>query len=267
MPQAIDLGDLFYSLQSLCNVQQNGNIRPQTDFQNWVNDIQTEMFWEYVDEFQKNQQISDKLSPFLNYVNVAVTPISGSPTDLIPLPSNYGAFAMLSVLRQIDDGKCCCQENNINGDPVPILYNGTQWLNPSDPQYAQMAQQFKGTNLQESLIELIDTQFWDACLDHDIKRPTFKKPKCVQYSGGLRLAPKGITMVYLTYFTIPVPAVFSYTISNDIPIYNQSGSTQMLWNATLKDEFLRRLKIRYDKYIGDSAGFQMDNADNNANKP
>jgi len=57
-----------------------------------------------------------------------------------------------------------------------------------------------------------------------IKPPSVTYPKFVVHQNGLYLFPTSITSILLSYVSKPTTPVWNYTITNDEPEYNSSGS-------------------------------------------
>lgn len=247
----INIFTLWQRLMTECNVQQGGQIRPVQDFTNWLNAVSDELFREKIASAALNQLLDDDLSPFLKSANVPVTTLTGQPFDLAILPTDYSNFANMKILRQKDSDKCCLKEDTdiIDGTGKSKMYD--------DPDFAQMRANFAGANLVETLVQLIDTQNWTACMGHDTKGPTYDNPKATLYNLGFKVAPKGMQIVVLDYYTTPVAAVFGYTIgTGDIVVYDVATSTQLQWASTLENEFLTRLKKKYALAVGDMQLYQ-----------
>lgn len=247
----IDVYDIWQKLMSLCNVSQNGQIRPVTDFQGWYNSANSEMFHDKVAKFQLGQQVTDELSPFLTSAIVSVTMVTGRNYGVIAYPSNYENLADLRIMRQKDEAICGSIEK------LPIIDTGGKTQRYTDPDYAELIQQYAGMGLVEETVNVVDTQNWGDCLKHQSKGPTYDNPKATQDASGIKIAPKGIQAVVLDYFHTPRKAIFAYTIANDIVIYNSGGSTQLEWTNIIENEFLFRLAMKYATAIGDSNLYQQ----------
>lgn len=233
----LNLFDLWQSIMSEVNVQQGGNIRPQIDFQSWVNAISMELFHERAAAAELNDMIDDDLATFLLSAYTALISQPGQPWWLLPRPSNYAYFAGCKVLRQLPD-------------KIAIVDGDGQCLQFNDKDYAALRQKFAGKNLIESTVKKLDEQRWESCLGHRFKKPTFQNPKMVQYSAGFKVAPAGIGGVVLDYYRLPKDCVFAYTIgTGDIIQYNAGASIQLEWGENLKNEFLTRLKKKYAIYV------------------
>lgn len=250
----IDVFDTWQKIMSEVNVQQGGQIRPQIDFQNWYNAINLEIFHEKAAKIQLGQQNSDELLlPFLKTVIIPVAIQSGMPWDLVSYPADYEYFSSMRVLRAKDVDTCM---NNRDKSPEILLATGKS-LRYTDPDYAAMLQKYAGNDMTEGIVYLADNQRWESVLSHVTKGPTYQKPKATQYSGGYKIAPKGIQAVILDYLRTPRSAVFAYTIGDgDIVQYNSGGSTQLEWSNVIQNEFLTRLKKKYGVYVQDGAIYQ-----------
>jgi len=247
----INIFTIWQALMSEVNVQQGGQIRPVQDFQNWYNAVSLELFREKVAKAEINQMTDDDLSPFLLSMNISVGQVSGQRYGLVPYPANYEGFSNMRVLRPKGATACACDGS------LPIMDKG-KCVQVVDPDYAEMAARFAGTNLAEFTMNKVDNQAWGNCLQHDTKGPTFDSPKLTQYSSGFQVAPAGISIVVLDYYRLPRSAVFAYTVSNDdIVIYDSNNSVQLEWSSTLENEFLTRLKKKYALHVHDSETYQM----------
>ena len=243
---ALNIYDLWQTLLTEVNVSQNGQI-PPTTFQNWVNEVNVEMFRDKFSSYELIQQVNDEIKlPFLTTVSI---PVVGG---YIAYPANYEYFSSAKIIRQKDIQKC------INQDPLPEINTDGKCAKYTDPDYAAMAVKFATDNLITNEVQLIDNQRWTAALGHATKCPTYDNPKITQYSGGFKVAPTGIQLAILDYLHTPRAAVFGYTISvDDILIYSAGSSTQLEWSNILKSEFIARLAKKYAKYIQSAEVFQM----------
>src|SRR6185436_7884620 len=222
-------------LMTLVNVSQNGQI-PPTVFNNWYNEVSDWYFKKLAEEYAINQILSDFLSPFTLYANIIVTPQPGGNFGIAVYPANYEFFLNGSILVQAEEDTCFCNQ------AYPIIDakgNSKRW---NDPDMAQLAINFAGANIEERQLVLIDLQRWPSCLEHKTKGATIKKPKMTQFQGGFKVAPKGVNSILLYYLKTPVKSVFSYTIVNDIAIYDATGSTQLEWSEQVTPIFLAELQ-------------------------
>lgn len=56
------------------------------------------------------------------------------------------------------------------------------------------------------------------------KPPTVQYPKYVRHQTGLMIYPTSITSIRLSYIRTPAVPIWNYTVVNDEPVYNPSGS-------------------------------------------
>jgi hypothetical protein len=248
----LDLFDVWQSLLTLANVSQNGQI-PPTTFANWMNAINVELFRDKFSDYELMQQCSDEVKlPFLVTASIVVTSAGGASYGVAPYPANYEYFSSAKVMRQRDEKAAK------NNEPLPDIDGDGQCHKYTDPDYAALAIKYAGDHLITKTVNLVDNQRWEDCLDHDTKGPTYDNPKMTQFSGGFKIAPAGVQLLLIDYLKTPQPCVFAYTISSDdILIYNASGSTQLQWSNIMKEEFLSRLLKKYAILIGDENMFQM----------
>ncbi len=252
MAATLDIFDMWQNTMSLCNVQQGGQIRPVTDFQNWYNEVNVEMFHAKVAKYQLDQQLTDEINPFHKTVIINVTKVSGRNYGVMPLPADYENFIDLRVIQQKSEYAC----NSI--DRFPIIDANGKGVPYTDPDYAQMIQQYAGMGVAEETVYVVDSQRFGSCLNHPTDGPTPTEPKATQDGTGMKIAPAGIQAVVLDYFTTPTSAVFAYTIgAGDIVQYNSLGSTQLQWTNVIKNEFLIRLVMKYASFVGDNALYQQ----------
>jgi hypothetical protein len=252
----LDVYDMWQSLMSLCNVQQNGQIRPVTDFLSWYNTVNVKLFREKCGAFQLGQQVTDETSPFHKTVIVPCTAVTGRNYTVAAYPADYEYLIDVRIIRQKEDGACGSLEK------FPIIDGTGKTKLYTDSDYAAMAQQYAAMGLIENLVWVIDSQRFGACLSHSTKAPTWDEPKATQDGTGIKVAPLGVQAIVLDYFATPQNATFNYTISSeDIVIYVPSGSQQLQWTNVIKDEFLLNLGLKYAKYIGDMALYQQFEAD------
>lgn len=243
----IDIFDIWQKLMSLCNVQQNGQIRPQTDFQNWYNAVNTEMFKAKVAKFQLGQQVTDELAPFHSTVIIMTSAVSGRNYMVAAYPGDYENLIDIRIIRQKSEAICddLGQFPIIDGSGKSAMY--------TDPDYAVFAQVFAQMGIVEETTNVVEAAKWGGCLSHPTKGPTWNEPKATQDKDGIKIAPKGVTGIVMDYFHTPRKAVFAYTIgAGDIAVYNPGGSIQLEWTSVIENEFLIRLAMKYASAIGDS---------------
>lgn len=252
----LNIYDLWQKLMSIVNVQQGGQIRPVTDFQNWLNAINLEIFHEWAAKMELNQQMTDELMPFKASANVMVNPSPGQPFGIMSVPSNYEYFVAARYLISRDNNEIGIQ------DKLPFIDGNGNCTQYVDPDYAALRAKYAGDNLEERNIQLIESQRWAAALGHVTKGPNVNRPYITQYSGGFKVAPKKISTVVLDYLRTPRNCVFAYTIgAGDIVVYNAGASTQLEWTNALQNEFLTRLVKKYGMHVREDSVYQMGNND------
>ncbi len=248
----LDIYDIWQKLMSLCNVQQNGQIRPQTDFQNWYNTVNTEMFTAKAAKFQLGQEVTDQLAPFHSSVIVKTSAVTGRNYTVAPYPADYEYLIDVRAIRQKDENPCGSLEK------FPIIDQGGMARKYTDPDYAILSQQYASMGIVEKTVNVVEAAKWGGCLDHPTKGPTWDSPKATQDSAGIKVGPTGVQAIVLDYFHTPRSAVFAYTIATgDIVQYNLAGSTQLEWTSVIENEFLLRLGMKYAQAVGDMALYQQ----------
>jgi hypothetical protein len=245
----IDLFELYESLQARVNSQQGGHIRPNRNFMKWVNETNLDLFEELYEDFEKSQNISDKLTPFLVTVNIVFTPNKGAGYDQITKPKDYGRYGTMRAYKR--SGAFCglpgmpCLDCNFKPAPCPDI------LTEDEIEQISASQD---ENLKEVPIEKIENSRWAAQSQRISKAPTVNSPKVTEYDKGFKILPKNLGVIVLDYFRLPVTPVFNYSLTgqgteNEIIQYNKSGSTQLEWNPTVISDFLDRLEAKYFKFI------------------
>lgn len=240
----LSLFTIWQSFQSLVNTSQNSFFRPQTDFQQAVNDISKELWVDWTGEAEKSQEIRDFLAPFLKSKNIMVTPVN-SYYNTLTKPAKYGRFANAAVWTL---GKKCVPCANVNNGKC-AGYKEQQEINE---------EYYK--NIKETQIDLVDLNRWQACLEHLTKKPTLDKPKMVQVDGGWRVAPRDVSIVVLYWYAEPRQGTFNYTVvpgnpqtgAGDFIQYDAATSVELEWPETVLNYFLWKLATRYSIFIGNT---------------
>lgn len=244
----IDLYDLYQDFKSYVNTYVGGWFRPQSDFQNSCNSINTELFVKWTSIAEKSQEEKDNLMPFLISKNILIEKTTGYGFFKVPADPEkpYGRFAAARIIvagetcvpcQTVNDGKCS------NGD----------W--ESD---AELAEDYYNT-VKEKDIQLIDDGRWGAVNNHKTKCPSLDKPKMRQINQGFQVAPRSVTVVVFDYYRQPKKATFVYTISpgdtdtgaGDDLIYDKENSQPLEWPENMRKEFIIRLGERYGLFTRD----------------
>lgn len=239
----MDLNDLYTASLAACNTQQGGIMRPYTNFNAWINEISTELFNEKFGNAESSQKNDDQLDQaFLVSLNVPCNSVKGQNYDTITLPSNFGYLSAVRYFRAQDADYCCpCDEYDIvnaKGECKPY----------DDPDNDAIRERLKGIYLPERAAGKVDGPRWGAACGHRINPPSLEGDNIIytQANGVIRIAPKGLGIVVLDYYRLPVKAVFAYTTTGiDTFNYNLGGSTQLDWPDLVQAEFIARIKKRY----------------------
>lgn len=236
----MDLNDLYINALADFNTQQGGILRPYLNFNQWLNDISTELFNEKFGDAEKSQENNDQLdNAFLKSLNVVVTAQPGKNFDMITLPADYGYFAAIRVFTTKGGDTCGCAEYD-------VLTEEGQCKKYTDPDLEEIRERLKGENVNETKAEKVDNGRFGAACKHKLLTPTLALPFVTQVNGGLKIVPRDIGIVILDYYRLPAKAVYAYTTTGvDTVNYNLGGSTQLDWPDLVKPEFLARLKKRY----------------------
>lgn len=247
----IDIFELYEKCVGKVNTHQGGHIRPNRNFVDWVNDIRLEIFEELCAEYEKTQMISDRLSPFLKSKNIIVSGVSNQMWDVVKLPADYEHFASARIWKRNDVACGCFTCGTIDGATGEDAAC-KNWMDADD---IAKAKEESDSQIVEISIEKIDNNRWGAVCSHRTLSPQKTgKPKCTQYEGGLKLAPKGTGVIILDYFRLPQKATFDYTILNpntetEYIQYNASTSKKLEFTELLIPEFLDRLQKRYGTFV------------------
>lgn len=259
---AIDIYDLYMSLRNNVNTQQGGFIRPQANFQNWVNEISLELFREKVKEWETTQRISDELAPFLKTVNAVLVSNPGRNYDTLAYPADYGYFSSARILANTS-AKCGCASN---GNEFMDGKDG-KCKAYDDPDYKAIAELNKGADLCELSVTKVPNQMWGSACDNSFKKPTVTSVIITQWDGGFKVAPRNLGVVILDYLKVPRKAVFGYTLgADDNIVYDASTSVQLEWGESVKGEFLARLQKRYFMFVREENQYAASEQERQINK-
>lgn len=93
-------------------------------------------------------------------------------------------------------------------------------------------------------IDLMGKHEISARINSEIIPPTADEPVAMLYNQSgvkrLRIYPSTVTGIDLFYLTRPQKPSFVYTLNGREIIYDQSGSTQMLWNDRSIEHIIKR---------------------------
>lgn len=252
--------DLWLPLIAQINWNQGGFMRPQTNFQQWMNEVSDELFREKVAEFERSQRGADDLYPFLKSVNAVASAAAGKNYAIVAYPEDYESYASAKVMLPAAGSNaniCGCA---IADQDMELVDSKGKCLKYVDPEYEAIRKQSQGQDLVEYAISKVDNQKWASATQHVFKKPSITSPILTQNQSGFFVMPKNLGIIVLDYFKVPVKAVFNYTVDgNDNIVYDPNTSVQLEWPRTMKTEFLNRLLKKYGIYIRDTSLYQIGN--------
>jgi hypothetical protein len=244
----INIFDLYQQFISKANVHQACHARPR-DFVNWAHESQLELFNELVEDFQKSQIISDRITVFLDSVMVAVIPQSQQFWDLIKLPANYQNITSARIIKK--NGQTCALKGVKQIDESGEKEFCNVYIDPDEMESLKIEQ---SSNLCEIPIEIIDNNRWSAICNHPRKKITCETPKMTQYTNGFKIAPKGCTTgVIIDFFRKPEKPVFNFQVTNpnqenEYYEYIEQGSKHLEWSEQLTPILLDKIIDKYYKF-------------------
>jgi len=218
----ININDLYKFVQFISNKEQSGYVKP-SEFNMAVDRAQMQLFMERYNNpaeyqpgrpiprvsYQQTQKISDDLRPFIK--KSVKTLASGKL-----LWSTLNDYIHISSLR--------------------VNYNSTNNCGE--------------TTTKKKGVKVVDDAELSTYLDSSLLKPTDRYPIAAIYNGYLQLYPETINKLEITYLSRPQrPSdgeFWKYSISNDLPIYNPSASTNLAWS----DELFNEIAIRVLSFIG-----------------
>lgn len=249
----MELFQLYQDSIAALNTQQGGHLRPERNFNSWVNEISFNRFRMGCEQWQTSKMLSEDMRPFYKTVNITVQHPAGKSFGLFLLPEGVEYVCAVRVLVRNDKTFAMPGVDMIDGK------TGKACNDYQDPDEAALAK--VDTDFIERTVNEVDTQRWGAALEHRGKKPTMKKPIYTVFEGGMKIAPQDVAIVVVDYFRLPVKAVFDYTLGTDDQIlFNPTTSVDPEWSETLKEYFLKEISTRYSKFTRDTDLFQMSKA-------
>lgn len=237
----IDIYELYKDFASRVNTWQGGNFRFESDFVRNVNTIYYDIWEREAKNARKSQESKDNMIAFHVSKNIAIKPNIFERYCKPVLPVNYGRFSSARIILQKIDDKNLLTVPDVNVDKGKC-YTGNTVVKIDLPSK-------KSASVSEIPIELIDDAQWAGCMQHLKKYPSISAPKMIQIDGTFQIAPKEISVILFSYYTMPEPAFASVTYTDgddqngngDEVVYNKQKSKQILFPLNLKNEFLWRL--------------------------
>ncbi len=88
--------------------------------------------------------------------------------------------------------------------------------------------------------ELLETGMWNERLNHPNKPPTSEFPIVRMHGNNIEVRPVDVETIHLDYFKLPTEAKYSYQISGDDYVYEDSTSVDWEWSKTMEDRIINR---------------------------
>ena len=202
--QYMDLFELYNDACADLNTQQTGHLRPQRNFQSWINTISLDLFNYIYSLGGKNQKLKDLLDlAFLKPVNAPLTVVAGANYDFITAPADYAYFGSVRAFKnESKNCGCICEKVDIlNGEGICGAYD--------DPDFQEIRELYKGIATGETRARKIDNNKWGSALDHKLKKPSWNRVLLTEVEKGFKVVPKGMGIVLLDYYRYPVKAFFA----------------------------------------------------------
>jgi hypothetical protein len=234
----ISIKDLYTEIQGRVNSHQNGHLKP-SDFENWVHESQMELFNDLVQLFQKTQQISDLITPFLTTEKIPITSQKGTFYDIVQTPKEYENFATARVIKsklsEKNDGEC-------------------QQLKDLDE--IELIQKEKEKQLISIPIDLVDNDRFDSIHKHPRKGASADKPKMTQFTGGFKILPKSTFLfIEIDFFKSPIKPKYNFTVinpgsENEYKQFNPIGSQDINWTEKAKPQIIPKIIEKFAIFTG-----------------
>jgi hypothetical protein len=249
----MDLFELYNDACADLNTQQSGHLRPQRNFQSWINTISLDLFNHIYSLGGKNQKLKDLLDlAFLKPVNAPLTVSAGVDYDFIAAPANYAYYSSVRAFKN-ESSNCGCivpGMDILDGERICRGYD--------DPDFREIRELFKGNSVGETKATKVDNNRWGSALGHKLKKPSWNRVLITEVEGGFKVVPKGMGIVLLDYYRYPTKAFFAYTTNPDGSVnYNLAGSTQLDWPLQAKPMFLALIKQRFSSWTNQDNKYQQ----------
>lgn len=136
-------------------------------------------------------------------------------------------------------------------EETTITKSGGYFAYPSD-YFAWSSMLYKYTKntcgepvVQERWVESITDGELTIRKNNSIINPTLDAPVCAFYSDGMKIFPKEIERVSLTYLRKPATPFRNYTVVDGFDIYNPVGSTQFEYPESTHPDICSRILKYY----------------------
>ena len=92
-------------------------------------------------------------------------------------------------------------------------------------------------------IEIKDESTFDLLHSDPIENPTLKYPICVVRESEIKIAPKEILYIGMKYYRVPPTPVYAIKVENQVNVYDEDNSTELLWKEPELIHIIRLLLV------------------------
>lgn len=190
-----------------------------------------------IDVFKKTSEFISAKVQSGNTVTPAQFPLIADQAQLLPFEQDRLIF--LKTGESSDYLDWFLKNTIIN----PSVFTG--YANyPSDFQHTAGVRSYY--NGSERTVDLVTNKAWGDIQQSELEPATLLFPKYTEFNSEYRFLPRNIGIVMLDYWKRPVKPIWAYTIVNNVPVYNPTGSVDFEW-----PEFaLNRVMSVYLQLIG-----------------
>jgi len=119
-------------------------------------------------------------------------------------------------------------------DSVPIALVGNIGTLPTNCEYVD------DISTASDSLKWVPNNKIKSYLNSSIDVPTMEYPIYTDLNGQVKVYPT-MTTIYLTYYKTPETVDWKYTLVNNRPVYNPTGSVNFSWHPTQKLELITRI--------------------------
>lgn len=209
----MDLGQIFSDIWFIENKEQTAWHSP-SEIQAMMHTAQLDIYDKFAPLYGTDETAKKALDPFVQIIQF--TP-ANTPLGVITLPINPPAPAPANPLAYgtLLSADCISYDNIRGVQPYPV--------------------------------DIVNNDEWSLRMRNQLDPVTYSRPIAKTMGNGvIQLYPQLPNTVSVTYLSIPVPPVYSYTQNGRVITYNAAGSTQLQWN----DSFISAIKGRTLYYLG-----------------
>lgn len=211
----MDINEIYLSANAIANKYLSGAISPE-EFNRFAAIVSNDLFKTKVgipEEYQPGLplprqawQVSYKISDDVKHL-IVETDISKNATNFFPYPGTYAAFS--SMKYGYISSHC---DSELTWTRVEVVTDGELSIR----------------------------------LESKLLPPTHRHPIGAYYNDGFKVFPTDITSIRLTYLRYPTTPNWNFTLVNDQPVYNPTGSVNFDFPVTLHSDIV----IRICRYMG-----------------